>query len=89
MLTPKEKKRLKQQAHHLHPVVMLGQHGLTTAVIAEADSALTAHELIKVKINGADREERIAMIKALCTATTADLVQMIGNMAVLYRANPE
>ncbi|MFI4954844.1 MAG: ribosome assembly RNA-binding protein YhbY [Gammaproteobacteria bacterium] len=89
MLTPKIKKQLKQQAHHLHPVVMLGHHGLTPAVTAETDSALTAHELIKVKINGADREQRAEMTKALCTATGADLVQSIGNMAVLYRVNPD
>ena len=89
MLTPQTKKKLKQLAHHLHPVIIIGQHGLTPAVIAETDNALNTHELIKVKINGADREERAAISQELCAGTGADLVQTIGNMAIIYRPNPD
>ncbi len=81
------RKSLKAQAHHLKPVILLGAKGLTEAVIAETGIALDAHELIKVKINGADREDRIAMTAELCTALDAELVQMIGHTAIIYRKN--
>lgn len=76
---------LKAQAHHLKPVILLGAKGLTEAVVAETNSALNAHELIKVKISGAEREDRIAMTNSLCQQLEAELVQMIGTIAILYR----
>lgn len=76
---------LKAQAHHLNPVVMIGQKGLTEAVIQETHAALQAHELIKVRVLGDDREERIAICEALCEAVEAQLVQHIGKLLVLYR----
>ncbi len=81
------KKSLKAQAHHLKPVVLLGAKGLTEAVVAETDIALNAHELIKVKINGAEKEDRIEMANNLCEQLEAKLVQMIGNTAIIYRKN--
>ncbi|QMT58868.1 MULTISPECIES: ribosome assembly RNA-binding protein YhbY [unclassified Legionella] len=83
------KKSLKAQAHHLKPVVLLGAKGLTEAVIAETDIALLSHELIKVKINGAEREDRIMMADELCQQLQAELVQMIGNTLIMYRKNEE
>ncbi|WP_454781319.1 ribosome assembly RNA-binding protein YhbY [Legionella sp. WA2022007384] len=83
------KKSLKAQAHHLKPVVLLGAKGLTEAVIAETDIALISHELIKVKINGAEREDRIIMADELCQQLQAELVQMIGNTLIMYRKNEE
>ncbi|KTD04570.1 ribosome assembly RNA-binding protein YhbY [Fluoribacter gormanii] len=83
------KKSLKAQAHHLKPVVLLGAKGLTEAVIAETDIALLSHELIKVKINGAEREDRIIMADELCQQLHAELVQMIGNTVIMYRKNEE
>lgn len=80
---------LKAKAHHLKPVVLLGAKGLTDAVIAETDVALTSHELIKVKINGAEKEDRLAMTHTLCDQLKAELVQMIGNTAIIYRKNSE
>lgn len=80
---------LKACAHHLHPVVMIGQQGLTESVIRETDAALTAHELIKVRVLGDDRQERIAMCEALCDAVDAQLVQHIGKLLVLWRKNLE
>ena len=76
---------LKARAHHLNPVLMVGQHGLTEAVIKETDAALSAHELIKVRVAGDDRAERVAVAEALCAATGAFLVQHIGKLLVLWR----
>ncbi len=88
-LSTKELLALKAQAHHLNPVVMIGQHGLTESVIKETDAALTAHELIKVRVLGDDREERVQMCAALCEAVDAQLVQHIGKLLVLWRKNLE
>ena len=83
------KQTLKAQAHHLKPVVLLGAKGLTPAVTAETDSALLIHELIKVKINGAEKADRQAIAAELCDALKASLVQLIGSTAIIYRKNEE
>lgn len=88
-LSTKEKLELKARAHHLHAVVLIGQNGLTDAVIQETDRHLTAHELIKVQVAGDDRSERLAIAAALCAATGAELVQHIGKQLVLFRSNEE
>ncbi|KTC72437.1 putative RNA-binding protein [Legionella birminghamensis] len=80
---------LKAKAHHLKPVIQIGAKGLTQAVIDETNIALTAHELIKVKIYGVEKEDRQPMFSELCESLHAELVQLIGNMAVLYRKNEE
>lgn len=82
------KKLLRAQAHGLKPVIIIGQAGLTDAVIAETGIALDHHELIKVKIR-AERDDRKAICEKICTATAATLIQMIGQIAVLYRRNPK
>ena len=84
-----QKQTLKAQAHHLKPVLLLGAKGLTPAVIEEAKVALLTHELIKVKIQGIEKEERTITANALCEATAAELVQLIGNTAILYKKNME
>lgn len=83
------KQSLKAKAHHLKPVVLLGAKGLTEAILAETNVALLAHELIKVKINGAEKEDRMQIAEELCEQLHAELVQMIGNTLVLYRKNEE
>lgn len=83
------KQSLKAQAHHLKPVVLLGAKGLTEAVVAETNIALLSHELIKVKINGAEKEDRILMTNDLCHQLNAELVQLIGHTAIIYRKNEE
>ncbi len=83
------KKQLKSQAHHLSPVVLMGTKGLTEAIIAECDQALTTHELIKIKIVSADKQEKLGIATTLCQATHAELIQTIGHVAVLYRKKPE
>jgi len=87
-VNPIEKKKLKAQAHPLNPVVMIGQSGLTPAVLKEINVALDAHELIKVKIR-AERDERNVIKEQICTDTRAELVQSIGQVAVIYRKNPK
>lgn len=88
-LTTRQTLELKARAHALNPVVMIGQQGLTESVIRETDAALTAHGLIKVRVLGDDRQERISMAETLCSATDAQLVQHIGKLLVLWRKNPE
>lgn len=68
---------------------MVGQAGLTDAVLAEADNALNHHELIKMRLNASDREARIEMITRIVAALNSDLVQTIGHIALFYRPHPE
>ena len=85
VLSKQEILALRARAHHLNPVVMIGQHGLTEAVIRETETALRAHELIKVRVLGDERDERLLIGEELCAATGAQLVQHIGKLLVLYR----
>ncbi|MEG0279322.1 MAG: ribosome assembly RNA-binding protein YhbY [Morganella sp. (in: enterobacteria)] len=84
-LTKKQVQHLKALAHHLNPVVMIGNNGLTEGVIAETEVALTHHELIKVKIAGEDREMKALIADAIVRETRAYNVQIIGKILVLYR----
>lgn len=88
-LSTKQKQFLKGLAHHLNPVVMLGGNGLTEGVIAEIENALDHHELIKVKIAGADRETKQLIIDAIVRETQASNVQTIGHILVLYKPSEE
>lgn len=85
----KQKAQLVGQAHNLNPVVMIGNKGLTSNVIAEADQALTAHELIKIKISADDKQQRLQIAEELCTALQAEYLKQIGNIAIIYRKNPD
>lgn len=85
MLSPAERKQLKARAHKLEPVVLIGSKGLSEEVVKEVDRALRAHELIKVRAPGLEREEREEAFKALCERTRAEAVQAIGKVFVLYR----
>jgi RNA-binding protein len=88
-ITEKQRRWLKGEAHALKPVVMIGQAGLTAGVLAELDLALSHHELLKVKVAAGDREVRDAIITPMVERSGATLVNRIGNIAVLYRANPK
>ncbi len=88
-LSNAHKKYLKSLAHKLDPVVRVGQHGIGENLLTELDTALTQHELLKVKLSVGDRVLRDRMINELCEHSAAELVQRIGNIAVLYRRNPE
>ncbi len=87
-LTPAERKLLKAHAHQLHPVVMIGDKGLTEAVLRAIDESLKSHELIKVRVTGEDRGARDAALTRICEALDASPVQQIGKILVLYRENP-
>ena len=88
-LTQEQKKQYKSIGHHLKPVLTVADNGLTEGVLAELERALSDHELIKIKLNILDRESRLQTIAELCKAGTADLVQVIGKMALIYRKNPK
>lgn len=89
MLTKSQIRFLKSQAHHLHPLVMLGANGLTNAVQKEINLALESHELIKVKLGQLPDDEQDEIIETICQTQQAEFVQKIGHIAVLYRANPD
>jgi RNA-binding protein len=84
-LTVKQIQHLKALAHNLNPVVMIGAKGLSDSVIKEIDINLKAHELIKVRVFGDEREHRQAIIDQICSKTNSLLVQHIGKLLVLYR----
>ena len=86
-LTQEQKKQYKSIGHHLKPVLTVADNGLTEGVLAELERALGDHELIKIKVNILDRESRMEAIAELCKAGKAELVQVIGKMALLYRKN--
>jgi RNA-binding protein len=88
-LTAKQRQALKARSHALRPVVLLGTAGLTDAVVNEIDRALTAHELVKVKVPGDDRAEREALFAAVADRLAAAPVQAIGKQLVFYRPAPE
>ncbi len=87
-MTPLERKSLKARAHALDPVVMIGDRGLTPTVLAEIDRALAAHELIKVRVAGDDRDARLALRDRIVAELGAIGVQDIGKLVVLYRERP-
>jgi len=86
-LDKKKRTHLKSLGHHLNPVVRVGQKGLTEAVNAELDIALNHHELVKIKVAGADRETRAKTIEQLAADNAAQLVHSIGQTALLFRRN--
>jgi len=88
-LSDNQKKHLRGLGHALKPVVSTGNAGLTPAVLEEIRGALAHHELLKVRIRADEREDRDAMIEAVCRQTGAELVQRIGHVALLWRPNPE
>lgn len=87
-LTEAQKKFLRGLGHHLKPVVMIAESGLTESVLQEFESSIAHHELIKVSVRVGDREARNDIIGTLCASHATELVQRIGNTALLYRANP-
>ncbi|MCC7410111.1 MAG: ribosome assembly RNA-binding protein YhbY [Gammaproteobacteria bacterium] len=88
-ITSAQRKFLRGRAHALQPVVLVGQAGLTAAVVAEVERALFDHELIKIRFRPGTHEARDQAIESLCTELGAACAGRIGNVAVLYRRNPE
>ncbi|CAG9186614.1 MULTISPECIES: YhbY family RNA-binding protein [Cupriavidus] len=84
-LIPAQRSELRSRAHGLNPVVMIGAEGLTRAVLAEIDRSLAAHDLIKIRVFGDDREARIAIYEAICDELDAAPIQHIGKLLVVWR----
>lgn len=84
-LDARQRKDLKAKAHHLKPVIRVGQKGVSENLILETSMALDAHELIKVHIGGDDREARKATALDLAAQTRSELVNRIGKACILYR----
>jgi RNA-binding protein len=88
-LSPAARKLLKSRAHALRPVVTIGNDGLSVSVLREIDVSLKAHDLIKIRVTGDDRDLRQAMLGEICSRTGASAVQHIGKVLVVYRENPD
>ena len=84
-LAPFERQYLKGLAHTLDPVVMIGNHGLTESVMREIAISLDAHELIKVRVQGDDRDQRVTLAETICNQLDAALVQHIGKLLIIWR----
>jgi RNA-binding protein len=84
-LNSKQTSHLRALSHNLNPVVMIGNNGLTEQVLREIEVSLNAHELIKIKVFGDDRELRKSFLKAICEKTGAAPVHHIGKQLVIYR----
>ena len=84
-LTPAERRDLRARAHHLDPVVSVSVNGLSPTVLKEIDSSLKAHELIKIRIYGDDREVRAALMGEICGQLGCQPVQSIGKLLIVYR----
>jgi RNA-binding protein len=89
LLTNAERKELKARAHSLNPVVMIGAAGLTPPVLQEIDRGLAAHELIKVRLGGGQKNDREQTAEDIAEALSCAVVQIIGHMLVLFRPLPE
>jgi putative YhbY family RNA-binding protein len=87
-LTSSERRGLRARAHHLEPVVIIGNAGVTPEVVREVDANLKSHELIKIRALGDDRAARANLLAVICEATGAQPVQQIGKILVVYRPRP-
>ena len=88
-LTGKQRRFLRSLGHHLDAVVQVGKHGVSDPVVAAADAALAAHELIKIRCASECPQDRDEVAIALTTAVAAELVQKLGRTLLLYRPDPE
>lgn len=88
-LSSSQKRYLRGFAHDLKPVILVGQKGITPALLAEFDGALAHHELVKVKLADDERDSREASIEAIRAHSGAELVQTIGKVACFYKRNPD
>lgn len=84
MLTGKQKRFLRSEAHHLQPIFQIGKSGLTDAVITQIEEALEAKELIKVNILQNCDEDKNEIAAAL-EQRQIEVVQIIGNILILYK----
>jgi putative YhbY family RNA-binding protein len=88
-LPPAQRRALRARAHALHPAVIIGEAGLSPAVLAEIGRSLASHELIKIKVAGEGRGRRESLLGEICDRLSAAPVQHIGKILVIYREKPE
>ncbi|ARU55566.1 RNA-binding protein [Oleiphilus messinensis] len=88
-LSNEQKRQYKAIAHNLNPIVIIGDKGLSEGLLAEVDRALNDHELIKIKINIGEKEDRQVIVDELVSSSQSELVQIIGKMAIIVRRNPK
>ena len=88
-LSETQQRYLRGLGHQLKPIVMVGEAGLSASLLQEYETTLAHHELIKVRVKVGDRVERDALVNELCAKGKAELVQRVGNTALLYRPNPD
>ncbi|GAB1369283.1 ribosome assembly RNA-binding protein YhbY [Azonexus hydrophilus] len=88
-LTSTQVRELRARAHGLNPVVSIAENGLSDSVLKEIDTCLTAHELIKIRVYGDSRDNRLSYLATICQELDAAAVQHIGKLLVVYRENPE
>jgi RNA-binding protein len=84
-LTPAQRRFLRSQAHTLHPVVMIGDSGLSEPVMKELERSVNSHELVKIKVSGSDRSARELMLQQICNQLNVAPVQHIGKILVVYK----
>ncbi|HLS17587.1 MAG TPA: YhbY family RNA-binding protein [Paenalcaligenes sp.] len=87
-ITTAERNEYRALAHHLKPVVLVGDQGVTEAVLKEIDTHLQAHQLIKIKINDDERSVRQASLQTICDALEAAPIHHLGKTLTIYRRNP-
>ena len=88
-LTNSQIKYLRGIAHGINPVIIIGGNGVTESLMEELESSLEHHELLKIKMASAERDDRKEMINYVLEKTNAELVQSIGKTFVIFRANDE
>jgi RNA-binding protein len=88
-ISSSQRRDLRAKAHHLDPVVSIAGNGLTESVLKEIDVTLKAHELIKIRVFGDDREVRAAYLLQICVELKCAPVQSIGKLLVVFRPNSE
>lgn len=88
-LSEKQKKYLRGLAHGRDPIILIGSAGLSPGVATEFETALGAHELVKVKARVGDREQRDAILTGLAEQSGSSLIQRIGNVGVFYRPHKD
>ncbi|QKQ24700.1 ribosome assembly RNA-binding protein YhbY [Candidatus Ruthia endofausta] len=88
-LTNNQKKILRSKGHTLKPVIIVGQHGLSESVLVELKAIMEKHELLKIKIRIDERERKQKIIDKIIDTSNAHLVQIIGNIVVIYRGFDE
>ena len=86
-LTSRQKRYLRSVSHSSKPLVIIGGNGLTQSVMDEIRTTIDYHELIKVRVNATDNDERTAMIEKICEELGCELVFSIGHVATLYKEN--